>query len=51
MAGLRVQPLVLKREGKGKEVVLVDLNPRVNVEERMEPQEGTRPFSLGKLEG
>lgn len=51
VAGLRVQPLVHKREGKIKEVVMADLDPRVNVEERMKPLGGTRPFRLGKLEG
>ncbi|KOM30974.1 hypothetical protein LR48_Vigan01g052900 [Vigna angularis] len=51
VVGLRVQPLVHKREGKGKDVALADLDPRVDIEERMEPQEGTRPFSLGKWEG
>ncbi|XP_052724090.1 uncharacterized protein LOC128193934 [Vigna angularis] len=50
VAGLRIKPWISTKKVKRSEVAMVELDPRVNTEDRMEPLGKVQPFILGTTE-
>lgn len=48
VAGLKMAPYISKRGAKQPETILVDLDPRTNTDDRIQPQGEVKSFVLGR---